>query len=215
MTDVRNGKMAVGRIRSNLLPGIIAAIKTRIESFQEEIYGSIASIADHNLWNFEDSQYGIKEIQTIYEHFKKPLDENNFNEDLAMYEYREVKRIVKTRYRHLTSIAVWESIMSKHSNLRNIILISELILCIEWSSSTVERGFSTTGRLLTPYRKSLTKVRLDNLLMLRVNIPVLKSLDPNYEENRISKAVASYIPGRYHKTKSKTSSAIKLMYACF
>ena len=28
VTDVRNGKMAVGKIRSNLLPGINAAIKT-------------------------------------------------------------------------------------------------------------------------------------------------------------------------------------------
>ena len=130
-----------------------------------------------------------------------------------MCEYREVKRIIKNRYRHLTSIAVWESNPSKHTNLRNFILISELILCIEWASSTVERGFSTMGRLLTPSRKSLTKVRLDNPLMSRVNIPVLKSLDPNYQEKLITKAVASYIPGRYHKTKSKTSSATKLIYA--
>ena len=95
MTDVQNGEMDGGRIRSNLLPGIIAAIKTRFQSFQDEIYGSIASMADHNRWNFEDSQYGMKEIQTICEHFKKPLDENNFSKDLAMCEYREVKRIVK------------------------------------------------------------------------------------------------------------------------
>ena len=101
--------------------------------------------------------------------------------------------------------------MSKHTNLPNIILISELILCIEWASSTVERGFSTTGRLLTP-RKSLTKLRLDNLLMLRVNIPVWKSLDPNCEEKLIAKAMATYIPGRYHETKSTTSSATKLMH---
>ena len=34
VTDIRNGKMAVGRIRSNLLPGIITTIKTSFNHFK-------------------------------------------------------------------------------------------------------------------------------------------------------------------------------------
>ena len=57
--------------------------------------------------------------------------------------------------------------------------------------------------MLTPSRKSLTKTRLNNLIMLRVNVPILKTLDPQYEEKLIARAVATYVRGKYHKTKSK------------
>ena len=46
--------------------------------------------------------------------------------------------------------------------------------------------------------------------MLRVNIPVLTV--PQYEEKLIACAVASYVLGKYHKTKSKAPTATKLTF---
>ena len=130
---------------------------------------------------------------------------------MAVSEFKDVKRIVKHHYCYLASKQVREYIITNHStNHRNNILLGELI-CIKWASSTVECGFSTTNRMLVPSRKSLSKTCLNNL-MLRVNAPVLKALYHQYEEKPIAKAVASYIPCKYHKTKSKASTATKLTY---
>ena len=48
----------------------------------------------------------------------------------------------------------------------------EIILSMEWALSTVERGFSTVNRMLPNSRLSLSKNRLNNLLMLQINIPI-------------------------------------------
>ena len=83
-------------------------------------------------------------------------------------------------------------------------------LSFEWASLTIERSFSTIGRMLTPSRKSLTKIRHNNLIMLRINVPILKALYPQqYEEKLIRWAVA---PGKYHKRRSKASAATKLTF---
>ena len=159
------------------------AIKLRFQSFEANVYKSIAAISDHKRWDYDNPANGVKQIHKIYDHFKIPLDENNFDNDLAVKEFRDIKRIVQRRYRHLNANQMWESIITAHPSQRNIILVAQLILSIEWESSTVEQGFSTTGRMLTPSRKWLPKTRLSNLIMLRVNIPILKALDPQYEEN--------------------------------
>ena len=213
VAKVRDGKQTVDRIKEKLLPGIKQAVDARFESFKEEIYQSIASICDHKRWDFDDTLYGVDALKSICEYFRKPLMETGFNKDLVIKEFREIKRIVNTRYRHLNAKQVWEAILTNHREKnKNICLLGEIILTIEWASSTVERGFSTTNRILVHSRKSLTKDRLNNLLLLRVNIPVLMALDPDYESKLISKAVESYIPGRYHKTKCKSSDAKKLDY---
>ena len=127
-----------------------------------------------------------------------------------MEEFKALKKLVKSRYHHLAAAAMWRSIISKHhSSYQNILLIVELILCIEWASSTVERRFSTASRLLVPSRRSLGKDMVNDLLMLRINLPVLKGLDENYEEKLklITKAVENYVPGKYHHTKSSSSTA--------
>ena len=38
--------------------------------------------------------------------------------------------------------------------------------------------------------------------MLQVNTPILKALNPQYEEKLIARVVATYVPGKYHETKS-------------
>ena len=144
VTDVKNGKATVLKIKDNLLPGIIVSIKSRFESFEDEIYQSVIAICDHRRWDYEDNSYGVKDIAALYEHFQDPLIENDFNKDLAVKEFKDIKRIVKHRYCHLTPQQMWESIITNHSvNHRHIAMLGMLILCIEWASSTVERGLAS------------------------------------------------------------------------
>ena len=69
--------------------------------------------------------------------------------------------------------------------------------------------------MLTNVRLHLSKVRLNNLLLLRINVPILTTLDPNYESKLMDKNVDPYLnkQKRYHSTKSNTSTS-KLLSSC-
>ena len=74
---------------------------------------------------------------------------------------------------------IWDAIFKHHSvKFGHILLLAELIIAMEWASSTVERGFSTINRMFTNIRLPFSKVRLNNLLLLQINVPILTTLDP-------------------------------------
>lgn len=206
--NVHAGKQELVRIKETLLPAIIDHINCRFASFQAPIYESLARIIDHHRWDYENMRAECEMIKIAADHFSIPLKHEMFSLDLAIEEFKGIKRLVKNRYHHLEAATMWLSIFFKHSEtFVNIILLAELILCLMWASSTVERGFSAASRLLTPSRRSLGKIMINDLLMLRINLPVLLMLDNNYEEKLIKKAVQKYLPGRYHNTKSSSSKA--------
>ena len=41
--------------------------------------------------------------------------------------------------------------------------------------------------------------------MIRINVPILANLDPNYEENLVQKAANHYLEKKRYSTKSKVS----------
>jgi hypothetical protein len=75
------------------------------------------------------------------------------------------------------------------------------------STSTVERGFSTVKRHLTDARLSLSNKRLNQLLLIRNNVPILQGLDHDYETKIVAKAIKLYLEsserGRYNNTKTR------------
>ena len=206
--------LAVTRIKEKLLPAIKSCIADRFSSFDEPIFEAM-NIIDHHRWDYTNNAYGVSEIKHLASHFVIPLSQHKFNVDAAIYEFRKLKVLVNTRYRHLScSSSMWEVIATKHSeSYGHILLIAELILCMEWASSTVERGFSTCNRLLPDHRLRMRNTRLNALLMLRVNVPVLTSLDPDYETKLVDKAIEKYLTEkkRYHNTTSKASTSKALV----
>ena len=63
--------------------------------------------------------------------------------------------------------------------------------------------------MLTNIRLHLSKERLNNLLLLRINVPILTILDPNYKSKLVDKTVDFYLNKQrsYHSTKSNTSTS--------
>ena len=47
--------------------------------------------------------------------------------------------------------------------------------------------------MLTNVRLRLSKVRLNNRLLLRINVPVLTTIDPNYESKVVNKTINLYL----------------------
>ena len=66
--------------------------------------------------------------------------------------------------------------------------------------------------MLTNIRLRLSKVRLNKLILLQINVPILTTLDPNSESKLVDKTVNLYLNKQkcYHSTKSNTSTSKSL-----
>ena len=128
-------------------------------------------------------------------HFSTKLIHADFKSDAAIFEFGQLKKLVKSGYQHFShSTSLWKTIASNHHDqYPHILLLVEIILSMEWASSTVERGFSTVNCMLANSRLSLSKNRFNNLLMLRINVPILSKLDSGYKAKLIDKTVSEYL----------------------
>ena len=56
----------------------------------------VMCIIDCFRWDYDDSNYGVKEIKIISEHLRQPLSQLKFKVDPAIYEFRDLKKLVKS-----------------------------------------------------------------------------------------------------------------------
>ena len=188
------GKQDVRCIQNNLLPLINNCISQRFESFYNEVFKAL-SVVDHHRWDCEDSNYSIKDIKVIADYFKSSLAYHKYDRQDAILEFRQLKKFVKAKYHHfMHSSSLWEVIYQQHNEAHpNILLIIEILLVISFSSSNIEHGFITINSILPTSPVSLGKLHVDILMMIRVNVPILANLDPNYEEKSIQKSTNIYL----------------------
>ena len=103
------------------------------------------------------------------------------------------------------SSSLWEVTFQQHNEAHlNILLIIEILLVISFSSANAECGFSTINGTLTKSHVSLGKFHVDNLMMIKINVPILASLDPNCEEKLVEKATNIYLEKKRYYTKPKS-----------
>ena len=164
-------------------------------------------LADHNTWDCEDSNFGKSVLCTLADHFQEPLKVHKFNQDLALKvkDMNAVKSLKATQFKGFNGI-----LADYHHKFPHFLLIIELCL-VKFSSSTLERGFSTLKRHLQDSRLSLKNATLNDLLLVKIKTPLLRKLDLNYEGKLVQKAVDMYMNspelkrGRYHHTSTQRS----------
>ena len=102
---------------------------------------------------------------------------------------------MKAKYHHfMHSCSLWEVIFQQHNEANpNTHSIMEILLVISFSHGNTKRGFSTINRILTTAHVSLGKLHVDSLMMIRINVPILPSLGPNYEKILVKKATNIYL----------------------
>ena len=166
---------------------------------------------DHSRWDYNDSTYAIDDIKMLANHFSTMLIHTDFKLDAVIFEFHQLKELVKSRYQHFShSTSLLTTVAYKHHDqYRHILFLVEIILSMEWASSTVERGFSTVNCMLPNSRLNPSKNHLNNLLMLRINVPILSKLDPEYEAKLIDMAVSEYLNKQCYVTKSKKTAQVK------
>lgn len=148
-------------------------------------------------WDSSDETYGMENIHKLSEHFSNQLIRKDYNVTRAKSECVELKKLQRKRYPSIKSkILFWEKIFTYHyDSFQNILLIIEICLCTAWAQGTVERGFSVVRRVITEQRTNLSNEILDNLLVIRLNLPVLSKFiaEGQYEDSVIARAVAKYL----------------------
>ena len=96
---------------------------------------------DHSRWDNDDSKYVIDNIKMFANHFSTMATHADFKLDAAIFEFHQLKRLVKSRYQHFShSTTLRKTIASKyHDQYTHILLLVKIILSMEWALSTIER----------------------------------------------------------------------------
>ena len=121
------GKQAVNRIKETLLLSVKSTIRDRLASLEDAEYNAMNFI-DHSRWNYDDSTYAIDDIKMLANHFSTMLIHADFKLDAAIFEFGQLKELVKSRYQHFShSTSLWKTIASKHHyQYPHILLLVEL-----------------------------------------------------------------------------------------
>lgn len=136
----------------------------------------------------------------------------------------KVKRMIKSKYVHLKEHhqMLWCRFISQQIELfPNICMLLEILLVMLASSSMVERGFSTLRRILRENRLSMKNDRLNQTLIVRCNLPILKKLRIDCVDKIINDAVELYLVKkkwrwgiRQQKQNKEKVQDLKSIYGC-
>ena len=166
--DIKEYEAAVEHVKK-MLREFKVLVNARFSSFQNQVFKSM-KIFDPIFWNTEDEQYGIEDIESIYRHFKVPLDAAKFDVSKAKREWGNLKELVEESYNNFKAHQLWQSFISRReAEFPNITLLMKLIMCISGSNSSVERAFSTLTMILSDRRLSLKHDGIEDIAIICVN----------------------------------------------
>ena len=121
------GKQAVNWIKETLLLSVKLAIRDLLASLEDAEYDAMNFIG-HSRLDYDDSTYAIDDIKMLANHFSTTLIHADFKLDAAVFEFRQLKKLVKSCYQHFShSTSLWKTIGSKHHDQYPHILLHSVI----------------------------------------------------------------------------------------
>ena len=90
---------------------------------------------------------------------------------------------------------IWSRFLTQQGDLflnMALNMALEILLVLLASSSVIERGFSTLRRVLRENRLSMKNDRLNQSLIVKCNLPVLRKLINNCDDKIINNAIGLY-----------------------
>ena len=196
LKNVKQGKESVKQIKEKIIPGITDAIKRRLAPFtaEEDIYTAV-QLPDHSSWDYDDNAFGMDKIKKLSEHFSVPLEFHKYSMSKAMSEFIQLKALIHQKYRnHVNKLQVWKAIFLHYGGkFPHILLLVELCLSLAGSSSTVETGYQACSSMLSKSSFIPKRNILDDVLMLRVNLPTMETLEPDYAKYLVDKSVDLFL----------------------
>eukprot|EP00795_Rhopilema_esculentum_P011494 gene11494-21711_t len=130
---------------------------------------------DPKYWT-DSKDYGVEQIEKIYLHFKKPLDDAGFDFFTIGKEWRLLTVLVESFFikaavrNPLTPEKIWQKIVTRRKDEHpNVCLLVSLLTCLSGSNSTVERAFSVLTSMLSDRRLSLHHETMEDLMLIKCN----------------------------------------------
>ena len=195
--NVKSGEAQIKKVQAELIDNIKQNVNSRFESLRSSKPINAMKIVDHTRWDPSDASYGFDDIDILANHFEKPLAYHNFDLASAKMEFIALKRLQVKRYPTIKNKNVfWGKVFSLHmDSFQNILMLIEICLIMPWGQGIVESGFSTVRRIIPEERSSLANKSLNDLLELKLALPIVQSLKENYAEHVVQRAVDRYLAG--------------------
>ncbi|XP_072169762.1 zinc finger protein 862-like [Diadema setosum] len=180
LTNVRREVLtAFQNSRKTHVKKIKECVDARFSDFNSQLFQAF-KVLDTNTWPRDKpslDQFGHKELNTVYEHFKGLLQE--VQPESIQTEWNSFKSYWNSFLMDLQSSDVWRAFvtvsMSKYPNLG---LLIRVLLTFPISNAKVERGFSTMRRIKTDWRCRLSAQTLDHLMRISIEGPSSIDYDP-------------------------------------
>ena len=179
LTNVRSDVLtAFHNSRKTYVKRIKECVDTRFSDFNSQLYQAF-KVLDTNTWPREKpslDQFGHKELNTVFEHFKGLLQE--VQPESIQVEWNSFKSYWNSTLMDLQSSDVWRAFVKvSTSKYPNLGLLIRVLLTFPISNAKVERGFSTMRRIKTDWRCRLNAHTLDHLMRISIEGP--SSIDFN------------------------------------
>ena len=171
---------------------LIALLKQRFVDENSQLFALMAWF-DPKSWD-DSSDYGVIEIQQLYDHFKVPLDESGYDPVLVLKEWKRAKIYIKNQFNvEIEAIQIWKVLITKHSQQYPNLTKLALIISLSGSNSAVERSFSILTMILSDRRLSLQHQVMEDLMVIKCND---RNWNKEEKQNIIKKSIEIYFQKR-------------------
>eukprot|EP00057_Strongylocentrotus_purpuratus_P017029 XP_011671503.1 PREDICTED: zinc finger protein 862-like [Strongylocentrotus purpuratus] len=154
-------------------------VDARFSDFNSQLFQAF-KVLDTNAWPRDKpslDQFGHKELNTVFEHFKGLLQE--VQPESIQMEWNSFKSYWNSSLMDLQSSDVWRAFVKvSTSKYPNLGLLIRVLLTFPISNAKVERGFSTMRRIKTDWRCRLNARTLDHLMRISIEGPSSTDFNP-------------------------------------
>ena len=130
---------------------------------------SFCKVYDPKQWT-HNRTYGIDQLTELFGHFKEPLSAANYDHESALKEWKSFRAFANANYRSMAVNDLWEKVFQyKKREYPNLCIISELVMCLSGSNSTVERAFNLITLIMSDRRLSLSHSTMEDIVTININ----------------------------------------------
>lgn len=169
------------QLKETAIDASLRFIQERFQGMQTDpILLATATLTTHKSWPVRDRNllllHGEHEIQVLVDHFKVPLQRNNFHLQHCLEEWMEMKFHVQRVRDELTCTlrqdVFWKNMfMLFQDRFPNLLMLIEICLVIPCQTACCERGNSCMNRIMTDWRCTLDVSTVEALMRISLNGP--------------------------------------------
>ena len=189
-------RVKASRSKAKVIENLSSLLSDRFNDFRVGIYDQMA-IFDPKNWSNE-KDYGNEGLAHFASHFQETLSMTSFDLTRATNEWRMLRNYARVWLPNVEAGDLWKKILAfKRQEFPNICALTEILISLSGSNSTVERGFSVLTNILSDRRLSMKHRRMESVLMISVND---KNWSQRERDDILERAVDIYLEKR-RKTK--------------